>query len=75
MLISKLIPNSVLRDEQLSRLAHMNQKYFGAGDSLKTYVRTALETALNEFAINHLPEPPSLLSESLSIKTKPQEER
>lgn len=75
VLISKLIPNSVLRDEQLSRLAHMNQKYFGAGDSLKTYVRTALETALNEFAINHLPEPPSLLSESLSIKTKPQEER
>lgn len=66
--ISKSISDRVIRDERLAQLARMNHNYFGLGDSLESYKKAALETALNDFAINNLPEPPALLSKQLSIR-------
>lgn len=66
--ISKQLPSSILHDERLKHLASMNTIYFGLGDSDASYRKVILNTALQDFAINNLPDPPELLSEESSIK-------
>lgn len=67
VLISPSIGDAVLKDEGLVRLARMNSAYQGFGDSFDAYKRVAAETALREYAIDDLPNPPELLSEKHAL--------
>ena len=62
VLISPRIGDAVLCDENLVRLSRMNSTYQGFGDSFNAYKRAAAEAALQEYAIDNLPNPPELLS-------------
>lgn len=66
--ISKTISDHIIHDQHLAQLARMNHNYLGLGDLPEGYKRVVLETALNDFSIDNLPEPPALLSRQLSIK-------
>ena len=67
VLISPRVGDTVLKDESLVRLARMNSTYQGFGDSFSSYNRAAAETALREYAINALPNPPELLSKEYAL--------
>ena len=67
VLISPRVGDAVLKDESLVRLARMNSTYQGYGDSFSSYNRAAAETALREYAINALPNPPELLSKEYAL--------
>lgn len=67
VLLSRKISPKALNDDNLAVLSRMNHNYFGFGDSPEEYRRITLKTALSEFAIDNLPEPPALLSEDFSL--------
>lgn len=67
VLISKRISSKALHDDNLVALSRMNHNYLCFGDSPENFKRVAIETALSEFAINNLPEPPALLSEEFAL--------
>lgn len=70
VMFSKHIPETVIRDEGLAALARMNHNYFGFGDSTIDCKNTVIAQALEDFAIDNLPDPPNLLLEDFSITRK-----
>ena len=66
-IISPRVGDAVLKDESLARLARMNPTYQGFGDPFSAYNRAVTETALREYAINALPNPPELLSKEYAL--------
>lgn len=69
VLISPRIEDAVLKDEGLARLTRMNSAYQGFADSFGAYKRAAAETALLEYAINNLPNPPEFLAKKYALST------
>lgn len=67
VLLSKQLPKQVLSNEALKALAKMNHCYFGFGNSMDEYNKAAFRSALSDFAINNMPEPPNLLLERFSL--------
>lgn len=67
VLISPRIGDTILCNETLARLARMNSAYQGFGDSFNAYKRAAAEAALQEYAIDKLPNPPALLSKEYAL--------
>ena len=68
VLISPMISQDAIEDENLIRLARMNFAYEGFGDSYRSYKRVTAETALRDYTISNLPDPPELLSREYAIK-------
>ncbi len=69
VLISPMINQDAIEDENLIRLARMNFAYEGFGDSYSSYKRVTVETALRDYTISNLPNPPELLSREYAIKS------
>ncbi len=67
VLISPRIDSAVMKDGNLVCLARMNSVYHGFGDSFDAYKRAAAQTALREYAIDELPNPPELLSRDFAL--------
>lgn len=67
VLLSKKLPQSVLKNEELAYLARMNHSYFGFANSPNDYKKHIYETALEDYAINNLPDPPNLLLEEYAL--------
>ncbi|MEE0197139.1 MAG: hypothetical protein UEJ46_00050 [Eggerthellaceae bacterium] len=67
VLLSKKLPQSVLKNEELTYLARMNHNYFGFANSPNDYKKHIYETALEDYAINNLPDPPNLLLEEYAL--------
>lgn len=67
VLISPGIGAGVLKDENLVSLARMNSIYLGFGESFDDYKRTTATTAMQDYAIDNLPNPPELLSKEYAL--------
>lgn len=67
VLLSKLLPSTVLSNESLKTLVKMSHNYFGFGNSIEEYKKAAYQSALTDFAINNMPDPPNLLLERFSL--------
>lgn len=69
VLISPGIGAGVLKDENLISLARMNSIYLGFGESSDDYKRTTATAAMQDYAIDNLPNPPELLSREYALAT------
>lgn len=67
VLVSKLLPKEVLQNESLTALVQMSDNYIGLGNSFDDCNSAALAQALQDYAIENLPNPPNLLSERYAI--------
>lgn len=67
ILISPGIDKSALDDKNLIALAKMNSAYLGFAESFSDYKRTVTTTAMQDFAIDSLPNPPELLSSKYAL--------
>lgn len=66
-LISPRIDANAMNDENLIALAKMNSAYLGFAESYDGYKRAATTTAMQDYAIDRLPNPPELLSAKYAL--------
>lgn len=66
-LISPRIDANALNDENLIALAKMNSAYLGFAESYDGYKRAATTTAMQDYSIDRLPNPPGLLSAKYAL--------
>ena len=65
--ISKKAHHDVIEDPSLKTLAQMSHNYSGYGNSAQAYAKVAQRTAVSDFTLSSLPEPPGLLSVSFAL--------
>jgi hypothetical protein len=68
VLISKNIPDKVKNDLNLISLTKMNSMYLAFNCDIDEYPNEALRSALRDYAVDNLPNPPHLLSEEYALQ-------
>ena len=65
--LNKSLDTDVLNDDNLQALAHMDDSYIGVMFSEEELRRNAHAASLQDYALDRLPDPPALLSDSYAI--------